>query len=301
MSKRDVEFIDNWEVENYRRQVGREVKKGRIENKVAIVTGGAQGFGEGIVTGLMKEGANVIIADLNKEKGSALAIRLNSWQLKNEAYFSPVDVTSADSVRELIYNTVVHFGGLDIMISNAGVLHAGGLEEMKPETFEFITKVNYTGYFNCVSQACAVMKLQAANRNDYFTDIIQINSKSGLKGSNRNFAYAGSKFGSIGLTQSFALELMPWKIKVNAICPGNFFEGPLWSDPETGLFVQYLRAGKVPGATSVNDVKAYYEKQVPAGRGCHIEDVMKAILYVIDQEYETGQAVPVTGGQLMLK
>ena len=94
---------------------------------------------------------------------------------------------------------------------------------------------------------------------------------------------------------------MPCRIKVNSICPGNFFEGPLWSDPETGLFVQYLRTGKVPGAKTIADVKAYYEKQVPAGRGCRVEDVMKAIFYVIEQEYETGQAVPVTGGQEMLR
>ena len=132
-------------------------------------------------------------------------------------------------------------------------------------------------------------------------DIIQINSKSGLKGSNKNFAYAGGKFGGIGLTQSFALELMPFKIKVNSICPGNFFDGPLWSDPENGLFVQYLKGGKVPGAKTIEDVKAFYEAQVPAGRGCTAEDVAKAIFYVIDQEYETGQAVPVTGGQNMLK
>jgi sorbitol-6-phosphate 2-dehydrogenase len=144
------------------------------------------------------------------------------------------------------------------------------------------------------------MKLQNAHNSRYFADIIQVNSKSGLKGSNRNFAYSGSKFGSIGLTQSFALELIPFRIKVNAVCPGNFFEGPLWSHPETGLFVQYLRTGKVPGAKTIDDVRAHYEKQVPAGRGCRVEDVMKAIYYIIDQEYETGQAIPVTGGQVML-
>jgi NAD(P)-dependent dehydrogenase (short-subunit alcohol dehydrogenase family) len=190
---------------------------------------------------------------------------------------------------------------LDVMISNAGILHAGSLEEMDQKTFELMTKVNYTGYFLCAKYAKPVMRLQHSIRPNHFMDIIQINSKSGLKGSNKNFAYAGGKFGGIGLTQSFALELMPFNIKVNSICPGNFFNGPLWSDPENGLFVQYLRAGKVPGAKTIADVKAFYEAQVPAGRGCTAADVGKAIFYVIEQQYETGQAVPVTGGQNMLK
>jgi NAD(P)-dependent dehydrogenase (short-subunit alcohol dehydrogenase family) len=144
------------------------------------------------------------------------------------------------------------------------------------------------------------MKLQRRFRTDRTADIIQINSKSGLEGSNKNFAYAGGKFGGIGLTQSFALELVGDGIKVNAVCPGNFFEGPLWADPDKGLFVQYLRAGKVPGARTLEDVRRFYESRVPMGRGCRVEDVLKAILYLVDQEYETGQALPVTGGQVML-
>lgn len=86
----------------------------------------------------------------------------------------------------------------------------------------------------------------------------------------------------------------------NAICPGNFLEGPLWQDPERGLFVQYLRSGKVPGAQTIEDVKRYYESKVPMNRGCLPSDVTKAILYAVEQSYETGQAIPVTGGQIML-
>ena len=145
------------------------------------------------------------------------------------------------------------------------------------------------------------MACQNSVRKNYFSDIIQINSKSGLQGSNKNGAYAGGKFGGIGLVQSFAMELVKDNIKVNAVCPGNFFEGPLWSDPERGLFVQYLKAGKVPGAETVEDVKRFYEKKVPMERGCNGRDVSKAIYYIIEQKYETGQAVPVTGGQVMLK
>ena len=209
-------------------------------------------------------------------------------------------MTSPASLQGLGRECVKAFGGLDLLVSNAGVLKAGSLEEMTPEGFEFVTKVNYTGYFLCVKYLSPVMKLQRRCRPQWTGDIVEINSKSGLQGSNKNFAYAGGKFGGIGLTQSFALELVEHGIKVNAVCPGNFFEGPLWSDPEKGLFVQYLRAGKVSGAKTVEDVRRSYESRVPMGRGCRVEDVMKAILYIVDQDYETGQAVPVTGGQVML-
>ena len=276
------------------------VLSGRVQNKIVIVTGGAQGFGGGIAEMLYAQGANIVIADLNEEVGSHMAESLNAFNQSNRAFFVKANVADAASVENMIAATVQQFGGLDIIISNAGILRAGGLDEMTPETFSLMTDVNYKAYFLCAKYASAVMKIQSKYRKDYFMDIIQINSKSGLKGSNRNFAYAGGKFGGIGLTQSFAMELMPNRIKVNSICPGNFFEGPLWSDPERGLFVQYLNAGKVPGAKKLEDVKAFYEAQVPAGRGCRVLDVVRAIYYVVEQEYETGQAIPVTGGQNML-
>ena len=296
-----VAFIDQWEVENYRRKVAQPAGSGnKLNNKIAIVTGGAQGFGAGIAESLFALNMNLIIADLNEETGKSFATLLSSKKSKNRAIFVRTDVADASSVRDLIIATVREFGGLDIIISNAGVLKAGGLEEMDAETFSKTTGVNYNGYFHCAKYAAEVMKLQNQEKPGYFTDIIQINSKSGLRGSNRNFAYAGAKFGGIGLTQSFAMELAPYRIKVNSICPGNFYEGPLWSDPHTGLFVQYLKTGKVPGAKTMEDVRKFYEDKVPMKRGCKLEDVMKALLYIIDQEYETGQAVPVTGGQVML-
>ena len=226
--------------------------------------------------------------------------QLNAMCKKNKAFFVKVNVADATSVQEMVRKTVDYFGGIDLLISNAGILRAGGLEDMTPETFDLMTRVNYNAYFHCAKYVSEVMKLQHRYKPGIFMDIIQINSKSGLKGSNKNFAYAGAKFGGIGLTQSFALELMPFNIKVNAVCPGNFFDGPLWSDPMKGLFVQYLKAGKIEGAKTVSDVKRYYESKVPAGRGCLPSDVAKAIFYIIEQEYETGQALPVTGGQEML-
>jgi rhamnose utilization protein RhaD (predicted bifunctional aldolase and dehydrogenase)/NAD(P)-dependent dehydrogenase (short-subunit alcohol dehydrogenase family) len=296
-----VSFIDQWEVENYRRKVAEStVSRNKLNNKIAIVTGGAQGFGAGIAESLFALNLNIVIADLNEEKGKSFATLLSSGQSQNKAIFVQTDVSDAESVKDLVIATVREFGGLDIVVSNAGILKAGGLEEMDAETFSKTTEINYNGYFYCAKYASEVMKLQNQEKPGYFTDIIQINSKSGLRGSNRNFAYSGAKFGGIGLTQSFAMELAPFRIKVNSICPGNFYEGPLWSDPNNGLFVQYLKTGKVPGAKSIEDVRNFYEDKVPLKRGCKLEDVMKALLYIIDQEYETGQAVPVTGGQVML-
>jgi NAD(P)-dependent dehydrogenase (short-subunit alcohol dehydrogenase family)/rhamnose utilization protein RhaD (predicted bifunctional aldolase and dehydrogenase) len=296
-----VAFIDKWEVENYRRKVNQNsIQVNRLNNKTAIVTGGAQGFGAGIAEALFSLGANLVIADLNEEAGLKFVSGLQVKKSPNKTVFVRTDVSDPLSVKNLVETAVAEFGGLDLMVSNAGVLKAGGLDEVEPEVFSKTTEVNYNGYFYCTKYASEVMKLQNSEKPEYFTDIIQINSKSGLRGSNRNFAYAGAKFGGIGLTQSFAMELAPFRIKVNSICPGNFYEGPLWSDPRNGLFVQYLSTGKVPGAKTIDDVRRYYEDQVPLKRGCRLEDVVKALLYIIDQEYETGQAVPVTGGQVML-
>ena len=301
MTQAQIDFIDNWEVENYRRSVSAGAASGRAENKVIIVTGAAQGFGEGIAECLIREGANIVVADLNEEVGAKTVEKFNSIAKSNRAVFVKTNVADIPSIENLVHESVCHFGGIDSFISNAGVLRAGGLEDMTPENFDFVTKINYNAYFYCTKVVSKVMKLQTNYASeDYYADIIQINSKSGLRGSKANFAYAGGKFGGIGLTQSFALELAPFRIKVNSICPGNFYEGPLWSDPENGLFVQYLNAGKVPGAKTIEDVKAFYLSQVPMRKGCTPADVTKGVLYLMEQCGETGQALPITGGQVML-
>ncbi len=300
MTREQIDFIDNWEVENYRRSVAAGTTIGRAENKNIIVTGAAQGFGEGIARCLMEEGANIVVADMNEAVGLATVERFNSLAKSNRAIFVKTNVSEIKSLENLIHQTICNFGAIDSFISNAGVLRAGGLEDMTPEDFDFVTKINYNAYFYCTKVVSRVMKLQTKYAPEYYADIIQINSKSGLRGSKANFAYAGGKFGGIGLTQSFALELAPFRIKVNSICPGNFYDGPLWSDPVNGLFVQYLNAGKVPGAKTVDDVKDFYLAQVPMRKGCSPEDVTKGALYLMEQCGETGQALPITGGQVML-
>ena len=268
---------------------------GRLSGKIAVVTGGAQGFGLGIAKEMVKEGATVVVANRGEKAGLAAV-----EQLGPHSAFIACDVSDPASVEQLMIKTVEKFGGIDIFVSNAGILKAGALPDLKPEEFDAVTKTNYYGYYYCVKYASEIMKAQYEADKSQWYDIVQINSKSGLVGSKANFAYAGAKFGGIGLTQSYALELVPWQIKVNSVCPGNYYDGPLWSDPEKGLFVQYLNAGKVPGAKTVQDVKDFYMAKSPIHRGCLPSDVAKAIFYCVEQKYETGQAIPVTGGQTML-
>ena len=287
------EFIENWEVESYRAKVASGGNNG-LTGLVTVVTGGAQGFGYGIAQSLAALGADIAIADLNVEGAEKAAAELGAG-----ARGFAVNVSDEESVANLITEVVKAYGGIDLFISNAGVVRAGSVKALTLKDWKFVTDINYNGFFLCSKYCAQVMAKQNAVTG-LWTDIVQVNSKSGLAGSKNNGAYAGSKFGGLGLVQSFALELVADKIKVNAVCPGNYLDGPLWSDPERGLFAQYLAAGKVPGAKTVDDVRRHYESLVPMNRGCFPADVAKAIVYTVEQQYETGQALPVTGGQIMM-
>ena len=273
----------------------RPAGEGRLAGKITVVTGAAQGFGKGIAEELYKEGATIVIADMNLPLAETVA-----KEMGERAWALAVNVSDEESCANMVAQVVEKFGGLDIMVANAGVVRSGPIAEFEKKDFDFVTAINYTGLFLCAKYAAIIMQAQHEADPNAMYDIISISSKSGLEGSNKNFAYAGSKFGGIGLVQSFALELTAYNIKVNAICPGNYLDGPLWSDPERGLFVQYLQAGKVPGAKTVADVRRFYESKVPMNRGCLPIDVARAVMYCVEQKYETGQAIPVTGGQVML-
>ena len=151
-----------------------------------------------------------------------------------------------------------------------------------------VIDVNLTGYFIAARAAAKFMKKQGGGA------IIQINSKSGKKGSLHNSAYAASKFGGIGLTQSLALDLAPHGVRVNAICPGNLLDSPLWN---SNLYDAYA---KKLGITR-EEVRQKYVDQVPMGRGCEYEDVANAVVFLASEKssYMTGQAINVTGGQEM--
>ncbi len=151
--------------------------------------------------------------------------------------------------------------------------------------------INLVGYFLC---AQAAAKIMIPNKRG---NIIQINSKSGKKGSAKNSAYAAAKFGGIGLTQSLALELAEYGIRVNAICPGNLLNSTLWNLGPNSLFKQYAAN---QGITE-DQVRQKYLAQVPLGRSCEVDDIGNVMVFLASSQasYMTGQAINVTGGQEM--
>ncbi|NOZ63791.1 MAG: SDR family NAD(P)-dependent oxidoreductase [Caldiserica bacterium] len=278
-------------MERYRKRITEE-KRGKIAGRVAIVTGGAQGVGRGIAEGLLKEGAHVVIADINYETAEKVARKFEESFGEGRAVPYQVDVTREDEVQDMVAFTVKRFGGIDILISNAGILIADNILSFPYDKFRKVIEVNFYGYFLCAQKVARVMVKQG------YGDIIQINSKSGKKGSKANSAYASSKFAGIGFTQSIAMDLAAHNIFVNAICPGNFLDLELWQR-EGGLLDQYLKAGKVPGAKTRKDVENYYKNLTLLKRASTIEDVMHTIFYILKQRGETGQAYNVSQGQEM--
>ncbi len=265
-----------------------------LTGKKAVVTGGAQGLGEALVERLAAEGCDIVIGDMNEEGAAQVAEKVAAASGR-KILSSKVDVSAEADVEALFDLAQTELGGVDIAVANAAILIAEPIAEANAEKWRAVMNVNLFGNFLTMKHAARIMKAQGSG------SIVQINSKSGKKGSAANSAYAASKFGGIGLVQSVALELAPHGVRCNAICPGNFLEGPLWMDPEKGLFKQYLDAGKVPGATTREEVRDFYVNQVPLRRGCEYEDVANLVVYLASEQssYMTGQAINVTGGQEM--
>jgi len=267
--------------------------EGILQDKVAVVTGGAQGLGQAICWRLAREGCNVVVADLKVDAAERTAADISQYlqdeaQGNRRAIAVPVDVTDEPGVAAVVDRTVEEFGQLDILVSNAGILIAGEIDEFPAAKWHAVIEVNLFGYFLCAKHAARVMKARQSGV------IIQINSKSGKKGSYRSSAYAASKFGGIGLTQSIALELAEDNVRVNAVCPGNLLDSRLWVD---SLYSQYAKRWNI----TEEEVRQKYIDQVPMKRTCTYDDVCDVVVFLASDQssYMTGQAINVTGGQEM--
>jgi sorbitol-6-phosphate 2-dehydrogenase len=258
--------------------------KSSLKNNVIIVTGGGGGLGRAICAYLAEMECRIVAADIDLEKA-----RETVQQLPGESHLAlPVDISDEFQVAEMVDSTVEHFGQLDVLVANAGILISGATTSFPAEKWKKVLMVNLYGYFLCAKHAARVMIPRSTGV------ILQINSKSGKVGSYKNSAYAASKFGGIGLTQSLALELAEHHIRVNAICPGNLLDSPLWTDSLYGQYAKKL-------GVSEDEVRKIYTEKVPLGRGCTYEDVCGMVAYLASAqaEYITGQSINITGGQVM--
>lgn len=252
----------------------------RLKDRVVVITGAAQGLGEALAQRLSDEGAKVVVADMNYEAAQAVAASLS------DAIAVKVNVTSYEDCEKMAKAAAEKYGRIDLMVSNAAILISGPIEEMTYQQFSKVVDVNLNGYFNTCKAVVPYMRKNGKG------SIVQINSKSGKKGSAKNCAYAASKFGGVGLTQSLALELAEEGIRVNSICPGNLLDSPLWVN---SLYEQYARNQ----GTTKEKIREKYINQVPMKRGCQYEDVANLMVFLLSDEasYMTGQAINVTGGQ----
>ncbi|BAM01259.1 MULTISPECIES: sorbitol-6-phosphate dehydrogenase [Caldilinea] len=258
-----------------------------LQDRIALVTGAAQGLGAALSLRLAREGCDVVVADLNGERAAQTAAEI-ARETGRRTLALTTDVTNEEQVRAMVDKTVETFGRLDILIANAGIVRSGAIDELSLRDWQLVIDVNLTGYFLCAKYAAIVMKRQRSGV------IIQINSKSGKKGSYKNSAYSASKFGGIGLTQSLALELAEHGVRVNAVCPGNLLDSPLWVE---SLYSQYSKRFGIPE----EEVRRRYIEQVPLKRGCTYDDVANVVVFLASDQasYMTGQAINVTGGQEM--
>jgi len=247
----------------------------RLENKVAVITGGASGMGLATVMRFLQEGAKVIIADFNEENGEQAVRDANVAGFEGSVSFVATDVASEDDVANMIQAALSHYAGLDIVFNNAGVGGAiGPLTETTTSDWDYTFDVLAKGVFLGIKHAAIVMKANGTGGS-----IINTASIAGLSGDGGPLVYSAAKAAVISLSQSAAVELAADRIRVNAICPG-FIATP-------------LADGGRPDATR----KSFATSQPwpDYGRGEHIAG---AALFLAseDAEFVTGESIVVDGG-----
>lgn len=263
-----------------------------VTDKVAIVTGAGRGIGRGIALALAENGADVVVGDINLDNARKVAAEVA--EMGRQALALHLDVTSQESVEQMVKDTLAHFGRIDILVNNAGVIGAPGWEQRErhnEEDWNLIYEVNVKGVARVTDAVSPHMKARRYGK------IINIASHGGRRGGAGISPYGISKAGVIHLTQSSALELAPYNINVNSICPGT-----LWTDMWQRIAVRTsLSPQNTQGLTPRQIFDRSIQQRMPLGREQTPEDIgyMAAFLASDYAKNITGQAINVNGGAVM--
>jgi 3-oxoacyl-[acyl-carrier protein] reductase len=246
----------------------------RLKNRVAIVTGAGQGIGRALALGLAREGAEVVIADINDE--NAASVKREIEDLGGIALAASTDVSNEDSVQTMVDKSLRQFGKLDILINNAGIFPVSSVEEMKEEDWDRVIGTNLVGAFLCSRAVAGKFLHQGSGR------IISMTSGRAFQGAKNAAHYASSKAGIIGFSKSLALELAPRQITVNVICPG------------------ITDTAQPRGHQSEEQIYSQAQK-IPLGRIGQPEDLVGTAVFLASDAaaFITGQTVIVNGGSIM--
>lgn len=258
------------------------MSSGRLEGKVAIVTGAARGVGRGIVLRLVKEGAAVVAADL-ASCDDTVAEALNAVPGCKVSSL-PVDVVSSDSTNALVESTIAKYGCLDLIVNNAAVVQTMMLVADTPDgEFDRIFSVNFRGVFNGSRAAARVMRDQKSGC------IINIGSWYAKQGFANFAVYCATKAAVMRMTEALALEMAPFGVRANTVCPGN---------TETDMLRKAMREEAVLREITYEEQVQHVKNSIPLGRLGRPEDIASAIVYLSseDGEYVTGEALNVNGG-----
>jgi 3-oxoacyl-[acyl-carrier protein] reductase len=245
----------------------------KLKDKVALVTGSAQGIGKAIAIALAKEGAGIVVSDINIELAAQTAKEMEAMGVKTMAL--KTNVADPADVEKSVEEIVKTMGRIDILVNNAGITKDNLLIRMKKEDWDAVIGVNLTGVFNCTKAVSSLMMKQRYGK------IINIASIVGQMGNFGQANYAASKGGVIAFTKTVARELASRSVTVNAIAPG---------------FIRTAMTDKIP-----EDIKKKMIEQIPMGKLGTPEDVANAVLFLAgpESDYITGQVLAINGGMYM--
>jgi len=288
LTKRQQNFINNWESEAFRKQLASAKVAGELENRIAVVTGAGSGLGRSIAIGLARAGAMVALVDIDKKASEETAFEIQNSQ----TMILTCDVTNETEVRETFEAVLENWGGLDVLVNAAGVAPAYPLVDMPADKWRFALEVNLTGYFLMAKEAARIMIRQGMGGN-----IINLSSKSGLEASKNNTAYNATKAGEIHIARGWAMELGEYGIRVNCIAPGNVFEGSKIWNP------QYIKTCAEKYGIKPEEVIPYYVSKTALNREIKGQDVADAVVFLCSDRARTvtGQTLVPDSGQVMVR